>query len=109
MSRLLQSSGHAVAIAGSVADAMQWANGKRLDLLICDLGLPDGSGLDLVKQLRKTSQFAGVCLTGKNGQDQIDDIRSAGFDAHLTKPVDFTKLESLIGDLTSRPGGLPTV
>ena len=56
LSRLLRRTGHTVSVAASVADAVQVNEGGNIDLLICDIGLPDGDGRDLLRQLRGKHQ-----------------------------------------------------
>jgi two-component system CheB/CheR fusion protein len=85
---VLTADGHTVKTAGDVAAALDLADKGHFDLLISDLGLPDGSGHDLMRELRARGHtFSGIALSGY-GQDQ--DIRQsyeAGFAAHLTKPA----------------------
>jgi CheY-like chemotaxis protein len=61
--------------------------------LICDLGLPDGSGIELVAKIRKTRKTPAIALTGFGMQEDIERAQRAGFDAHLTKPANLQKLE----------------
>ena len=91
------------------------ANGRRhgvgiqvvretdLDLLISDIGLPDGSGLDLLRALRSTQDFPAIALSGFGTPADIDQSRSSGFAIHLTKPVDFRRLEEAIEHLAASP------
>jgi CheY-like chemotaxis protein len=86
---LLESVGYDVERAGDLRHALHAAEHARFDVLISDLGLPDGSGLDLMRQLRER----GVSLKGIvcSGYGQDEDVRrslQAGFDVHLKKPVD---------------------
>jgi len=97
MRRLLAIDGHAVKWAPDVATGLKLAGEQPFDLLISDLGLPDGSGLDLMHALRRQgSTLPGIALSGY-GQDQ-DITRSveAGFARHLTKPVNFDDLHATI-------------
>ena len=96
MARLLATRGHHVVTAEGAASAVAAAEGTDFDLLISDLGLPDGSGLDLIRQLRATRPIPGIALTGHGMDDDIRRSREAGFVEHLTKPVDFRSLEEAI-------------
>jgi signal transduction histidine kinase/ActR/RegA family two-component response regulator len=99
MSKLLRAARHEVATAGSVGDALRVAQGQQFDLVIADLGLPDGSGLDLMTQLKHVYGLPGIALTGYGMHDDIARTRQAGFAHHLTKPVDLVKLEDAIQHL----------
>ena len=99
--RLLARAGHDVTPAMTVAAALAAARQNDFDLLISDLGLPDGSGLDLMRELRETSRvFFGIALSGYGMDEDIRTSEAAGFDEHLTKPVDWDHLESIIARLT---------
>jgi CheY-like chemotaxis protein len=102
MTRLLQQRGHAVTTADSVASAAEAAARDGFDLLISDIGLPDGTGLDLIARLRAASiDLRAIALTGFGMDDDIRRSREAGFLAHLTKPVNFPALETLIQQLAA--------
>jgi signal transduction histidine kinase/CheY-like chemotaxis protein len=96
MSRLLSNLGHDVAVAGSIARALQLGEGQPFDLVLSDLGLPDGSGLDLMRQLHKRFGLAGVAISGYGMEDDVRQSSEAGFIAHLTKPVNFQKVRALL-------------
>lgn len=88
MRMVLTAEGHSVESAGDVATAIQLANQHAFDLLVSDLGLPDGSGHDLMRELRAQGyKFPGIALTGYGQEDDIQRSREAGFIAHLTKPA----------------------
>ncbi|QDV35302.1 ATP-binding protein [Tautonia plasticadhaerens] len=97
--RMLAASGHTVTTAGSVAEAL--ASGGAHDLLISDLGLPDGSGIDV---LRRFHPLPSIALTGYGMEADLRETREAGFTLHLTKPVDFDQLEGAIRRVA---GGVP--
>ncbi|HEX8202373.1 MAG TPA: response regulator [Isosphaeraceae bacterium] len=98
MSRLLGRLGHAVTTASSVGAALEAARAADFDLLVSDLGLPDGSGLDLMRRLRAAAPrpIPGIALSGYGMEDDLRKSREAGFLAHLTKPVDYAKLDGAI-------------
>jgi two-component system CheB/CheR fusion protein len=80
--------GHTVESAGDVATALELAELHTFDLLVSDLGLPDGSGHDLMRQLRaRGHKFPGIALSGYGQEEDIQRSREAGFAAHLTKPA----------------------
>ncbi len=77
---------------------LRLADGHEFDLLISDLGLPDGSGLDLIRKLRasRMTPIAGIALSGYGMDDDLRSSREAGFLEHLIKPIDFPGLEAAI-------------
>jgi DNA-binding response OmpR family regulator len=95
MARLLGRK-HVVTDVDKVAHALEAAGKQPFDLVISDLGLPDGSGLDLMRQLRDQYGLQGICLTGFGMEDDLIRSADAGFCSHLTKPVDLRKLEATI-------------
>lgn len=94
--RLLVRKGYEVEVAEDVASALRIAGEKQFDLLISDIGLPDGTGVDLLLELRKRSPLPGIALSGFGMQQDIDRSREAGFIEHLTKPVSFSELQAVI-------------
>jgi PAS domain S-box-containing protein len=104
LSRLLRRAGYQVRTAHSVTDALQRLQEHSPDLLISDIGLPDGNGCDVVRAhaRRAGGPVAAIALTGFGMDDDIAATRQAGFSAHVTKPVQFQQLretiESLLAD-----------
>ncbi len=101
--RLLRSLGHNVSFADSVHSALASASAvdADFDLFISDIGLPDGTGIDFVKELRKTRETPAVALTGFGMEDDIADCKAAGFNEHLTKPVSIQKLEMVLSQFSN--------
>ena len=80
----------------TIASALEAAAGDY-DLIISDIGLPDGSGLELIRQVvARRGPIPAIALTGYGMEEDIQRSRKAGFTAHMTKPIDFTKLQSMI-------------
>ena len=96
MSRLLRGFGYVVTCAGNVKGAMELIETQPFDLLISDIGLPDGSGLDVMRHVRARQQLKGIALSGFGMEEDVRRSREAGFAQHLTKPVNFRKLEAVI-------------
>jgi PAS domain S-box-containing protein len=92
---LLRDLGHRVEVAGSVAAALA-AAGPGIDLVISDLGLPDGSGLDLMRALKGSHGLRGIALSGYGTEEDRRQSEAAGFTAHLTKPV---SLDTLLAEI----------
>jgi PAS domain S-box-containing protein len=87
---------HHVHDVENVAAALKAASQEQYDLVISDLGLPDGTGFDLMRALRQSQPLRGICLSGYGMEHDVRRSREAGFDTHLTKPVDLDKLESVV-------------
>ena len=96
LERLLRQTGHRVTGAMTVASATAAAARDGFDLIISDLGLPDGSGLDVIRQLRSRYDGPAIALTGYGMDSDIAASRDAGFAEHLTKPVDLATLQAAI-------------
>ncbi|HEX8522307.1 MAG TPA: response regulator [Tepidisphaeraceae bacterium] len=104
MKRLLERLGYEVSTADSVASALAAAESVPFDLLISDIGLPDGSGLELIEQLRKKRPVKGIALSGFGMEEDVKKSRAAGFQDHLTKPINFTRLETALKKLAEVDG-----
>jgi len=100
---VLRHEGYAVEIAHSVAQALAAAIAVDVDMLVSDLGLPDGSGLDLMRMLKARKPIQGIALTGYGRGEDVADTREAGFERHLTKPVDVDTLIAAIESLRAEP------
>jgi len=106
MQLVLTSAGHTVEMAGDVATALELAGQHSFDLLVSDLGLPDGDGHALMRQLRQYGhRFPGIALSGYGQAEDIQRSLDAGFAAHLTKPA---SRESVIEAVASAAVGQPT-
>ncbi|HEY3932192.1 MAG TPA: ATP-binding protein, partial [Verrucomicrobiae bacterium] len=87
---------HQVETATSMKEARIIATKSRFDLLISDIGLPDGSGCDLLNELQKCSPIKGIALTGFGMEEDIARSEAVGFRAHLTKPIHIQSLEDAL-------------
>ena len=96
LARLLKMRGHEVRTASMVEEAQAQLKNGTFDLLICDIGLPDGTGYDLIKSVRERSDIVAIAVTGFGMQADVDEAIASGFDAHVTKPIDLHKLEMAI-------------
>ncbi|HEX4201922.1 MAG TPA: ATP-binding protein [Chthoniobacterales bacterium] len=97
---ILRQKGHSVKSAATGEAALALASSEVFDLVISDLGLPDFSGTDLMSILQERYSLRGVALSGYGMEEDIRRSKSAGFDHHLTKPVDPTKIDELLANLT---------
>ena len=96
LSRLLTKCGHEVATSESAQGAQKLLEHGRFDALISDIGLPDGSGYDLVREAKRRQPLITVALSGFGTDEDVRRSAEAGFDYHLTKPIDFPVLQSLL-------------
>jgi signal transduction histidine kinase len=87
VSLLLEHHGYYVVAATTVASALAAAGNNRFDLVISDLGLPDGTGIELMRELRATYGLRGIVLSGYCTEEDVVRSRDAGFLAHLLKPI----------------------
>ncbi len=80
-------------------------NANEFDLVISDIGLPDGSGLELMRRVKESrGPIPAIALTGYGMEEDIQRSRAAGFTAHMTKPIDFMKLEAMIRQILHNSG-----
>ena len=98
--RLMTRWGHRVAAAASVAEAREMIVGGTFDMLLSDVGLPDGTGYDVIAAWREKSDARAVAMSGYGMEADLARTQSAGFSDHLVKPVWAEKLREL---LTRRP------
>lgn len=96
LTTLLKRKGYTVTPAASVAEALLAAESDTFDLLLSDMGLPDGSGSDIMKYLKTRGNVRGIALTGFGQDEDISNARSAGFDTHITKPIKIQVLHETI-------------
>lgn len=101
MSKLLKRKGHEVMTASTVRQAMDVLHTTSLDLLVSDLGLPDGNGFEVMTELSKISDAKGIAISGYGMEEDLERSSRAGFSAHLTKPVDVQKLQETILQVTA--------
>ena len=85
--RLLRNAGHHVRTARSKAEALKLCGAERFDVLVGELMLRDGSGLDLMRHLAEACGIKGIAFTGWGEREDIENARAAGFSLHLLKPV----------------------
>ncbi len=96
LSTMLSRRGHDVAMASDMAGALRLATEGECDFLISDIELPDGSGLELMDSIRCRKPIPGIALSGFGSAGDIEQSLAAGFAVHLTKPIDFRRLERII-------------
>jgi signal transduction histidine kinase/ActR/RegA family two-component response regulator len=103
LTRLLRRRGYQVLSAHNVKAALDLANQEEFDVLVSDMGLPDGTGLELMQKLTEADHAVfGIALTGFGMESDIRKSHAAGFHHHLIKPVDLNKLDGIIQQVAVR-------
>ena len=95
ISEFLRIRGYEVSVATSMAGGVRAAS-EGFDVLVSDIGLPDGSGLDLMRALARDNEVRAVALSGYGTREDVERSRDAGFRDHLTKPIDPEELVEAI-------------
>jgi two-component system, OmpR family, response regulator VicR len=94
---LLARCGHTAITAETVGEALELLGEVRVPILLCDLGLPDGDGLDVAAYAKKLNpDIKAIALTARDTDDDYKAGFAAGFDHYLTKPFDFGELRALL-------------
>jgi len=101
MKRMLERRGYQITIAHSAEQAVEKVRAQEFDLLISDIGLPDRSGYELMREVRLNKRLPGIALSGFGSEQDVNQAREAGFAEHLTKPINFERLEKAIQSLLS--------
>lgn len=98
--RMLRRSGHEVSGAKSAEAALDMVKQQRFDLMISDIGLPDGNGWDLLKKLRSEQPaMRAIALSGYGYPNDMKRSSQVGFERHLTKPVDWPTIKATLTSL----------
>ena len=88
-------------LAESVAAALEAAKSTTLDMVICDITLPDGDGCTLMQTLRETYGFPAIAVSGHVDEEHKRRAEAAGVCVHLCKPVKFEQLLDAIEECRS--------
>jgi hypothetical protein len=99
LSRLLTHFGHEVLTASNKQGALEALGSGNIDVLLCDIGLPDGSGYEVVSQAKRKLSIKAIAITGFGTEEDIRRSNEAGFDSHLVKPVDLHKLQTVLEEV----------
>jgi CheY-like chemotaxis protein/anti-sigma regulatory factor (Ser/Thr protein kinase) len=108
LEKLLLRRGHRVISASSAETALQHAASETFELVISDIGLPDRTGYELMKELRDNHGLKGIAMSGYGADADRAQSRVAGFIIHLTKPVDIASLEEAINRISGGSPSTPT-
>lgn len=99
MKMLLERRGYDITVAHTADQAAEKARSEDFDLIISDIGLPDRSGYELMRELHATRPLPGIAISGFGMEHDINRSKAAGFSEHLTKPINFERLEEAIQEL----------
>jgi signal transduction histidine kinase/CheY-like chemotaxis protein len=101
MRMILERRGYHVDVAHSMTTALEVADDFPFELVISDLGLPDGSGFDLMRELRRRhgESLRGIALSGFGMESDIERSMEAGFEVHLIKPVNIERLAEILREV----------
>jgi CheY-like chemotaxis protein len=98
LDRLFECDGHRFTLARTLDEARRILEDRSFDVVFCDLGLPDGSGLVLPAEFKAAhANTKFVALTGHVMPPDMLNIEAAGFDAHVLKPCEFDQLLEHLG------------
>jgi signal transduction histidine kinase len=103
---LLKRREHLVTAAGSVDEARRISKREKFDLVLSDIGLPDGNGYALMAELKQNYGLPGIALTGYGMEQDIEKAKNAGFTVHLTKPIHVDLLEKALQTFTENKPNL---
>jgi len=96
LSRLLSHFGHQISVADNTRSALEIVQSQQFDVVLSDIGLPDGSGYDVILQAKQKQPVKAVAITGFGTDEDVRRGKEAGFDFHLVKPIDFHELRSVL-------------
>ena len=104
MKMFLDLHGHKTQTAGTMQAALDTASQTEFDLVITDIGLPDGDGWELMRQLRERGPVRAVAMSGYGWKEDLEKSRAVGFEAHLLKPLKITELENVLRKMEQAVG-----
>jgi HAMP domain-containing protein/signal transduction histidine kinase/CheY-like chemotaxis protein len=107
LTNLLRRRGYHVHSALNFQSALELSEKEDFDVLVSDLGLPDGNGIDLMRTISSKRPLVGIALTGFGMEADIRRSREVGFQHHLVKPIDLNKLDALIQESAAAAATAP--
>jgi CheY-like chemotaxis protein len=100
IAEILGAMGHDVTVATTVSSALNAAARQRFDFVVSDIGLPDGTGHELMRELVRRYRLRGIAVSGYGMEEDRRRSLAAGFSRHLTKPITVQQLRDAL-DLTA--------
>jgi signal transduction histidine kinase/ActR/RegA family two-component response regulator len=104
LARLLSACGHAVKTAQTAAAALELAGAEPFDVLVSDIGLPDATGYELMKEIKSRYGIKGIAMSGYGMEEDLRKGREAGFSDHIVKPANVAQLEHAIRRVAAGAG-----
>jgi CheY-like chemotaxis protein len=107
MTLLVEMLGHTARAAYDGPDALQSFGQRAPQVVLLDLSMPGMTGFDVIRRIREATSGDVIvaAMTGLGSDEDIARTRTAGFDAHLTKPVDLPELEGVLARAALRAAG----
>jgi CheY-like chemotaxis protein len=103
LERFLRRRGYEVTTASNAESALQSAEVSMFDVVVSDIGLPDGSGLELIRTLQARRPTKGIAISGFGMEGDLEKSRAAGFSDHLLKPINPESLDAAIRNVIGVP------
>jgi CheY-like chemotaxis protein len=108
MTRMLLKAGHKVSAANNGESALELCRQQVFDLLICDIGLPDTNGWELLKKVHASQPgLRAIALTGYGFPNDVKRSTQVGFERHITKPPEWPVIQATISSMFPDAGGTP--
>jgi len=101
LSRLLTHFGHHVLTADNIRNALNIIASENVEVLLCDIGLPDGTGYEVIAEAKRKQRIKSVAITGFGTEEDIRRSKEAGFDLHLVKPIDLHELQTVLDQMAA--------
>lgn len=101
LSHFMRKTGYTVHVAPNLAQAITLFESETIDCVVSDIGLPDGTGTELIARLNKIKKIPAIALSGYGMERDIENSRQAGFNFHLTKPIGWQKLKKALETVLS--------
>ena len=99
--KLLRRRGHTVVVAACCAEALALAAAGHFDFVVSDLGLPDGSGQELMRSLRDRYGLSGIAVSAFDTEDCIHEAFASGIARHFVKPIDIGRVQQALIELAA--------
>jgi CheY-like chemotaxis protein len=96
LAQVLAVMGHTVIVASTVSSALAAAASEHFELVVSDIGLPDGTGHELMRELVGRYNLRGVAVSGYGMEEDRRRSLAAGFSRHLTKPISVHELRDAL-------------
>ena len=102
LSRLLRHFDHEVVTARNYRTASAILDKCHFDILLSDIGLPDGDGCDLVKEAKSKQPLVGIAVTAYGTVSDVDRGLACGFDHYFVKPLDVYRLRATLDAIAAQ-------